>query len=324
MLSDDKYFYKKGLCGLVNVGNTCFLNTILQCINANRDLFLILHSNDIKIDNTKKEYNLITQWKILSKLLWENNAVIKPTSFIQQLTILLKAEKDYLHIGNQEDSHEILQFILEKFHEGLSKKVNIQIEGEIKTELDKKTYDAFKIWKLYFENSFSPILNLYYGQFINIVKNEKEELSYQYDPFSTVSLEVCNFNDIYQCFDNFTKTEQVNNLKRKIMFWKLPEHLIIIFKRYNYNLSTKNSKKIDFPEDLNLSKYVIGNDKKKATFKLYAIANHSGNQIGGHYYASIKNLDEIWYRYNDHIVSLQDMDTLINGNAYCLFYQKIN
>ena len=55
-------------------------------------------------------------------------------------------------------------------------------------------------------------------------------------------------------------------------------------------------------------------------YDCYAICNHIGKANYGHYYSYCKIKDN-WYNFNDNNVSKID-DTIINSNAYCLFYIK--
>ena len=55
---------------------------------------------------------------------------------------------------------------------------------------------------------------------------------------------------------------------------------------------------------------------------LYGIVNHTGSLFGGHYYSYIKHIDNNWYELNDSSVSLIDKSSIVNKNAYLLFYQK--
>ena len=86
----------------------------------------------------------------------------------------------------------------------------------------------------------------------------------------------------------------------------------------------KNKEFIDFPlENLDLSKYIIGYDKKDYKYDLYGICNHSGVTEGGHYFAYVKNANQKWYNFNDaRVEEITNLDKLKSPYAYCLFYRK--
>lgn len=327
---NDNFFFKKGLCGITNINNTCFINTIIQCINANRDFAILLFNNNYNLNEKSICKNIIEQWIILSKILWTKNCVVTPTSFINTLLQIQKKKNNNMTIGNQQDSQEFLQFLLELLHEGLSSKVKITIQGEPKNNTDKKAIVAYTRWKDFFENQFSPIINMYFGQYYNVVSKDNKN-SETYDPFSCLSLEIMNQNcNLYHCLDKFTSIETIQIdenlfLKKQILFWSLPDHLIIFLKRYSYdNCQQKKNCLVEFPIDnLDLSKYYRGYRKNKQIFNLYGISNHIGNCFGGHYYAFIKNLDGNWYKYDDDTVTLLQKSKVVTENAYCLFYKKI-
>ena len=276
-MSNNNVFYKKGLCGLQNLGNTCFMNSICQCINSNKDLAKYIISdawkNDLNEDNI--DNNLVNQWVLLSKGLYNENCVITPTSFFKCVRIiaLQKGFTQFIGFG-QNDSQEFLQFFLETLHNGLSKEVIMDISGEVKTELDKKTVNALKKWAEFFKNDYSIIVDLFYGQLHSSITtlNDEKFNSITYDPFSNLCLEIPEKEtvDIYDCLNSFTISDNVNFrqnnddtfiYKKKIDLWSTPKYLIIFFKRFkkiNENESKKINTKIDFPINLNLNKYCVG------------------------------------------------------------------
>jgi ubiquitin C-terminal hydrolase len=119
------------------------------------------------------------------------------------------------------------------------------------------------------------------------------------------------------------KTQQKENVRKKISFWSFPTILVIDLKRFNYR-SQKNQILVDFPiNNLDLSEYVIGYKKYSYVYDLYGVCNHSGSSLGGHYTAYVKNADDKWYLYNDTNVSeVKHPETIISPKAYCLFYRK--
>lgn len=336
VLEDNKFFFKKGLCGLTNLGNTCFMNTIIQCLNNTIDFSKYFISDAWKddINEDKNEKHLVEQWVHLCKGLWFKNAVITPTSFhrIVQITAHSKGYPEFLGFG-QNDSQEFLQFFLECMHNGLSREVIMNINGEVQCELDKMELESTKQWISYFKNDYSPIIDMFYGQLYSKITNDKNsDKSETFEPFSNLALEIPDKEgdlNIYNCLDHFCKTEEVpdfgdadKNYNKSLSLWKTPSQLVVFFKRFD-NFGRKNNKNIQFPiKNLNLEKYVMGYDQDDSKYDLYAISNHIGGTSGGHYYAYVKNSDQNWYKYNDKYVSSLSEDDLITPEAYCLFYKK--
>ena len=116
------------------------------------------------------------------------------------------------------------------------------------------------------------------------------------------------------------KTKERENVYKCIKFWSFPDILIINLKRFNKKMN-KNRIFVDFPlEDFDLSKYVVGYNKQSYIYDLYAICNHSGNVMGGHYTASIKGKDGKWFLYNDtHITEINKSNQLKNEKGILLF-----
>jgi ubiquitin C-terminal hydrolase len=89
-------------------------------------------------------------------------------------------------------------------------------------------------------------------------------------------------------------------------------------------MNRKNQIMVDFPlENLDLSKYVVGYNKKSYIYDLYGVSNHSGSVMGGHYTSFVKNANGKWYHYNDTSVSEVALaQQIITPKAYCFFYRK--
>ena len=337
---DQKFLNKKGLCGLRNLGNTCFMNTIIQCLsNSIPFLKYTLEGKYVSdINDDKITSNLAHQWKTMLQNLWYKNAVFSPNQFLASVQELAK-KKDYPEFTGlrQSDSQEFLQFFLESLHDSLSREVNMTITGDPKNDFDKLAIEAYKSFKQFFKNDYSEIIKIFYGQFLSTnkrIEKGKPHLSRNYDPFNILSLEIVNeqgteLTDLKTCLDHFTKLEVLDeNLTRQIKFWSLPDILIIMFKRFKEsdNILVGNSKLdtlVNYPlNNLDLSEYVNGYNSSNYVYDLFGIANHDGNGDYGHYWAYIKNNDNNWYKYNDAVVSTCKESDIVSSSAYCLFYKR--
>ena len=161
---------------------------------------------------------------------------------------------------------------------------------------------------------------------------------YNFEIFLGLSLPIPKYGaTIYDCFDKYTETERMEgdnqwynektdakqDVDKNIVFFTLPNILIIDFKRFDHH-SRKNNMLVDFPlTDLDLSKYVEY-EMNYCKYDLFGICNHSGSTMGGHYTAYVKNANGKWYHFNDTRVDEIKESNIISNKAYCLFYRKKN
>lgn len=341
----DKYA-NKGLSGLANLGNTCFINSCMQVLSHTYELNEFLSKDDgeykKKLKN-KYESALIIEWDNLRSLMWSNNCTISPGKFIKTIQKLAQIKNMDIFTGYaQNDLPEFLLFVIDCFHTSLSREVSMSINGEIVTNIDKLAVDCFDMIKKMYTKEYSEIWNMFYAvhvsQIIDLETNEV--LSSLPEPYFMINLSLPMNNKsptLIDCFNHYVNGEKLEgenawfnetlgkkqDVQKKIIYWSLPNILVIDIKRFD-NHHKKNQILVTFPlENLNLSEYIVGYNKENYIYDLYGICNHSGGTQGGHYTAFIKNANGKWYHFNDTIVTeVTRMEHLITPKAYCFFYRK--
>ncbi|XP_069684721.1 uncharacterized protein [Periplaneta americana] len=104
-----------GVCGLRNLGNTCFMASGLQCLAATPSLMqYFLTRPSTEKDNT---HSLTDQFASLLQKMWSGNyCVLRPVEFKQALGINYPQFKDF----RQHDCQEFLALLLDNLHEQLN------------------------------------------------------------------------------------------------------------------------------------------------------------------------------------------------------------
>ena len=324
-----------GLCGLENLGNTCYMNSVLQCLSSIQELReYYLDQEFIKHLTTEDVKALSIEYYKLTNTIWNNeNGYLSPAQLHRVIMILsMKYGNGEFKLGQQCDAHEFLNFLLDQIHNTIKKEVTANIKGVIRNEKDKMALEAMKCWKNYYEKEYSQIVKLFSGQYCSMVTSSDNKFvtSYCFDPFNTLQLEIPSGNNIsiYDCFDRFTSNEKLTDYKednntyyRKITIFNLPKYLVISFKRFKTN--NKITSFIDYPiNNLDLTKYYDGYSKNKYKYNLRAICNHEGCIGGGHYFAYVRH-NSHWYNMNDRSVSEIPESKIITPASYILFYEMI-
>ena len=338
-LEENNSYENRGLTGLGNLGNTCFVNSTLQCISHSYLLNDFLNKKTYrKRINKIPESLLLIEWDKLRELMWSENCIIKPAGFISAVQKVANLKNKDIFTGYaQNDLTEFLTFLLSSFHEAIKREVEMNIKGNIENSKDKLAITCYEMMKNMYSKEYSEFLNMFYGIHVSEIKStESDYTNASPEPFFMLNIPIDKTKTLQGCIELYTqkeilddnnkifndKTEKKEKATKQIVFWNLPELLVITLKRFN-NINEKNNEMVDFPlENLDFSKYVVGYNKESYKYDLYGICNHSGGVSGGHYTAFVKNANGNWYHYNDTNVSQVKESNIKTNMAYCLFYRK--
>ena len=280
----------KGLSGLMNLGNTCFLNACMQIISHTYELnnFLDLETYKRKLKN-KPDTALLLEWDELRKNLWNENSVVNPMKFVKTVQKLAQIkDKDIFTGYDQNDLSEFLIFVIDCFHNSLSREVNMTIQGTPENDRDKIALLCFDKIKQMYAKDYSEIWNIFYGTHISQLSSVENSniISMTPEPFFIINLPIPQNNklpSIIDCFDLYVEGEILDGdnsvlnehtgkkeaARKNLIFWSLPTILVVDIKRFSAS-NKKNQILIDFPlTNLNLSKYVIGYNKETYIYDLY-------------------------------------------------------
>lgn len=242
-MSDDfeKRLKVPGISGLANIGNTCYMNSAIQCLSAcrlfstyliNRKFHQNLYNNcektiyNSKYEDSKDEisislselqqlykssitYNL----SILIDEMWKGNQLITPKTFKEAI-----GRKNKIFAGySQNDSQEFVSFVIDAIHDELKQNVKIDF-SKLPKEMLEFAYVKTEYDKIYEEltdsNERRDILNKY-----NAYRNKYYNLSVTYDYMVDWSKYVSkNDSIINDIFTGTLKTEikcsSCNNISR--------------------------------------------------------------------------------------------------------------
>uniref|UniRef100_A0A8C0D7S1 Ubiquitin carboxyl-terminal hydrolase 2 n=1 Tax=Balaenoptera musculus TaxID=9771 RepID=A0A8C0D7S1_BALMU len=334
----------QGLAGLRNLGNTCFMNSILQCLSNTRELrdycLQRLYMRDLG-HSSSAHTALMEEFAKLIQTIWTSspNDVVSPSEFKTQIQRYAPRFVGY----NQQDAQEFLRFLLD----GLHNEVN-RVTARPKSNpenLDHLPDDekGRQMWRKYLEREDSRIGDLFVGQLkSSLTCTDCGYCSTVFDPFWDLSLPIAKRGypevTLMDCMRLFTKEDVLDGDEKptccrcrarkrcikKFSIQRFPKILVLHLKRFSESRvrTSKLTTFVNFPlRDLDLREFASENTNH-AVYNLYAVSNHSGTTMGGHYTAYCRSpVTGEWHAFNDSSVSPMSSGQVRTSDAYLLFYE---
>ncbi|CAK9818247.1 Ubiquitin carboxyl-terminal hydrolase 2 [Anthophora quadrimaculata] len=335
-----------GLNGLRNIGNTCFMNSVIQCLSNTRPLLEYLLNEqylaDINTTTSSMKGALIKAFSQVIHELWEvgGDHVVNTTALKSQIQRFAPRFIGY----SQQDAQEFLRYLLEGLHEDVNR-VTVKPQP-IHTDIPEMYTDSQKAvesWKRYLRSEDSMIVDVFVGQLRSSLHcTSCDHVSVTLDPFWDLSLPIparSGTVKLSQCLEHFTREEVLDGdekptcskcqMRRKctksFSIQKFPKILVIHLKRFSpmERFRSKLNVMVDFPlTGLDLSAFAAPR-VPGCTYNLYGVANHSGTTHSGHYTAYCKHpYSGDWHEYNDSRVSVVPARSVVSNEAYVLFYEQ--
>lgn len=230
--------------GLTNLGNSCYMNCIIQSLAATPQLtgFFFLNSEDssgssgadykrhININNTLGTKGVITSnfVELLSSMISNKGKYFSPKLFKQIMGSLSPGQQ--FANSDQQDCVEFLNYILDSLHEDLNQRAAKSPEErasimELSPQQEKaREFLPIRLastieWERYLKLNFSVIVDYFQGQYLSQLKCLVCGLtSTTYNTFSVLSLPIPTSPErssgnflLSQCLDKFTETELLDD-----------------------------------------------------------------------------------------------------------------
>ncbi|EDV26510.1 uncharacterized protein TRIADDRAFT_22897 [Trichoplax adhaerens] len=334
------------ILGLKNLGNTCYLNAILQSL-SNIDpfcryfkTFRSLTDSDPRKEkhahNTRAQGDNVCIVDELRKVLdglgeISSSSYYSPNSFLTAICKLIPRFRGY----HQQDAHEFMRYLLDRLHTELGRMRapyygNKQVSNTIVTtlfrgsllnevnclvcDINSRKTDSFLDLSLDIPSEFISRRNKSIGDNDISICKLTDCLS------SFTELEKLEDSELYYCSSCTKKQLSTKQLRIKT----LPRVLCLHLKRFRWSscIRKKLDIYVEFPMiGLDMKPYLTlkQTSNGRSMYDLIAVVEHHGSGYGSGHYTAYAYKDG-WYHFNDSTVSVAMEEHVIKCKAYILFY----
>ncbi|KAL1349819.1 hypothetical protein AAHE18_07G183400 [Arachis hypogaea] len=319
--------------GLRNLGNSCYLNSVLQCLTYTPPLanfcLRFQHSSlcDSSSSSSSNSNSSNCPFCILEKQIAKSLRVDLTHDAPLKIQSCLRIFAEHFRCGRQEDAHEFLRYVIDACHNTCLRLKKLRRGGDGGAENGAGGGSSTVVKEIFGGALQSQVKCLCCGYESNKVD---EIMDISLDVFHSNSLrdsmqkffrpEVLDGNNKYKC----DSCKKLVPAKKQMSILQAPNILVIQLKRFEGILGGKIDKAVAFEEVLLLSSFMCkASQDPLPEYKLFGTIVHSGySPESGHYYAYIKDAMGRWYCCDDSCVTVASLQEVLSEKVYILFFSR--
>ncbi|NWT90814.1 UBP42 hydrolase, partial [Lanius ludovicianus] len=299
--------------GLYNLGNTCYLNVILQCLTYTPPLANYLLSRQHSRFCHQEGFCMMCIMEAhVRKVLYSSASAIRPRAVIRDLRFIGEFKP-----GIPGDAYEFLRCTLSAMHRAC-------LNGS--SDLDISSRGTTIIHQI-----FQGILRS------RVICLRCKTVSDFYMAFLDVLLKIKGASSLTTVLEDFVTPKQLDGKKcfkcseckkkvaasKRVTIHHEPRVLTVCLGRADEQTRRKISQVVEYPEFLDLRPYMSDTAGEPLLYSLYAVVVHSGHTcLEGHFFCYTKASNGMWYKMNDVTVDSCGIHTVLGQQAYLLFYAR--
>ncbi|KAL9437928.1 hypothetical protein AB3S75_023740 [Citrus x aurantiifolia] len=305
--------------GLLNCGNSCYANAVLQCLTCTKPLVIYLLRRSHSSACCGKDWCLMCELEQHVMMLRESGGPLSPGRILSHMRSISCQIGD----GSQEDAHEFLRLLVASMQSiclerhGGESKVDPRLQ---ETTFIQHTFGG-RLWSKVkclrcsheserYENIMDLTLEIY-----GWVESLEDALTQFTSP------EDLDGENMYKC----ARCATYVRARKQLSIHEAPNILTIVLKRFQEGRYGKINKCITFPEMLDMMPFMTGTGDTPPLYMLYSVVVHLDTQnasFSGHYVSYIKDMQGTWFRIDDMQVHPVPMSQVMSEGAYMLFYMR--
>ncbi|KAK7275836.1 hypothetical protein RIF29_16961 [Crotalaria pallida] len=304
--------------GLINIGNSCYANAVLQCLAFTPPLtaYLLQGLHSKSCANKKRCFTCEFETLILKSK--ETKAPLSPKGILSQLQNI----GSQLGNGREEDAHEFLRLVTETMQSICLMDADVNASESLKeeTNLMGLTFGGYLRSKIQCIKCGGKSERQERMMDLTVeIEGEVATLEEALERFT--STETLDGENKYHCI----RCKSYEKAKKKLTVSEAPNVLTIALKRFQSGKFGKLNKPVRFPEILDLAPFMSGTSDRSPIYRLYGVVVHLDTMnaaFSGHYVCYVKNFQNQWFKVDDSVVTAVELERGLTKGAYLLLYAR--